>query len=419
MKLFDFFRNKSRKSDEANKQPINRSGVMIVDDSRFSRSVLRDILENEGFEVVGEASDGQEAIDKAKELYPEIMFLDVEMPVLNGLEALPKIIKNDPGINVIMCTALGQKKIIMKATKAGAKDYVIKPYRKENIIDVLAGYESAKAKSKAKPEEIEESQESSIHTSVDTEEESPSPHKEIELSTNYEDKQYKKYDVVGDVEVSDNEEEVDDLATWYTYTEEVEESQDSDSLSETDEQEESSKIDQEEASKSDQEEEVIEEDLTIVEDFSFIWSDRFASQDFNFFNKTARKMERVHLLDYDSSNTMRDSLEQIPSDKLMFIGMMRAYTLGDKSIDQLNSESASIELSVVNNDNRSLLDDIIKGDIQTKEISMSDYISNFNVSDMNLDLQDKDKESVTRQLVNNKYNRSFYTQDNYTTNHSQ
>ena len=151
MKLFKFFNDKSdRPSDTVNGPEIERNGVVIVDDSRFSRNVLRDILENEGFEVVGEAGDGQEAIDKAKELSPEIIFLDVEMPVMDGLGALGKIMKYDPGINVIMCTALGQKKIIMEATRAGAKDYVIKPYRKESITDVLIPYKEAKAEAKAK-----------------------------------------------------------------------------------------------------------------------------------------------------------------------------------------------------------------------------------------------------------------------------
>ena len=151
MKLFKFFNDKSdRPSDTVNGPEIERNGVMIVDDSRFSRNVLRDILENEGYEVVGEAGDGQEAIDKTKDLSPEIIFLDVEMPVMDGLGALSKIMKYDPGINVIMCTALGQKKIIMEATRAGAKDYVIKPYRKESITDVLIPYKEAKAEIKAK-----------------------------------------------------------------------------------------------------------------------------------------------------------------------------------------------------------------------------------------------------------------------------
>ena len=136
MKLFKMLSNS--KSNNIESDPvIKREGVMIVDDSRFSRNVLRDILVSEGFEVVGEASDGLEAVQMAKEIRPEYIFLDVEMPKLDGLGALPRLLENDPGVNVIMCTALGQKKIIIEATKAGAKDYVIKPYKKENITDLL------------------------------------------------------------------------------------------------------------------------------------------------------------------------------------------------------------------------------------------------------------------------------------------
>lgn len=114
-----------------------RKGVLIVDDSRFSRNVLRNILSNEGYNVIGEAADGKEAIEKAKKLKPKYIFMDVEMPKLDGLGAIPAILANDPGTYIIMCTALGQKKIIVEAAKAGARDYVIKPYKKENIVNVL------------------------------------------------------------------------------------------------------------------------------------------------------------------------------------------------------------------------------------------------------------------------------------------
>ncbi|NLK03665.1 MAG: response regulator, partial [Clostridiales bacterium] len=134
MKLFKVMGDKSKEKPEPT---IDRKGIMIVDDSRFSRNVLRDILVNEGFDVVGEAKDGLEAVELAAKLKPEFIFLDVEMPKLDGLGALPQLLSNDPGVNIIMCTALGQKKIIIEATKAGAKDYVIKPYRKENIVDLL------------------------------------------------------------------------------------------------------------------------------------------------------------------------------------------------------------------------------------------------------------------------------------------
>ena len=106
MKLFKVMGDKSKEKPEPT---IDRKGIMIVDDSRFSRNVLRDILVNEGFDVVGEAKDGLEAVELAAKLKPEFIFLDVEMPKLDGLGALPQLLSNDPGVNIIMCTALGQK----------------------------------------------------------------------------------------------------------------------------------------------------------------------------------------------------------------------------------------------------------------------------------------------------------------------
>ena len=112
-------------------------GVMIVDDSKFSRKILNEILVSEGFTIVAEAKNGLEAIEMAKEKKPKYVFLDVEMPVLDGLGALPKILEANPGTNVIMCTAMGQQNIIEKAARAGAKDYVLKPFKNENIINVM------------------------------------------------------------------------------------------------------------------------------------------------------------------------------------------------------------------------------------------------------------------------------------------
>ena len=112
-------------------------GVMIVDDSKFSRKILSEILIAEGFTIIAEAKNGLEAIEMAKEKKPKYVFLDVQMPVLDGLGALPKILEVHPEANVIMCTAMGQQNIILEAAKAGAKDYVLKPFKSENIISVM------------------------------------------------------------------------------------------------------------------------------------------------------------------------------------------------------------------------------------------------------------------------------------------
>jgi len=111
--------------------------ILIVDDSRFSRNILRDIIKSEGYFNIMEAGDGLEAIEMAKQNSPEYIFMDVAMPKLDGLGAIPKILEIEPNAHIIMCTAMGQKSIIVEALKIGAIDYVIKPYKKENIVGVM------------------------------------------------------------------------------------------------------------------------------------------------------------------------------------------------------------------------------------------------------------------------------------------
>jgi len=113
-------------------------GILIVDDSKFSRNILKDILKNEGFNVIAEAKNGLEAIELTKQKKPKYIFMDVEMPMLDGIGAIPRILEVDPSVHIIMCTAMGQKNIIVEAARSGAKDYVLKPYKKENIIRVLS-----------------------------------------------------------------------------------------------------------------------------------------------------------------------------------------------------------------------------------------------------------------------------------------
>ena len=149
MKLLKSANDNSENNNQrsSNKVPeINRNGILIVDDSRFSRNILKDILKNEGYFVVGEASDGLEAVEMTKQKKPEYIFMDVEMPKLDGLGAIPRILEIDSGVHIIMCTALGQKNIMVEAAKAGAKDFVIKPYTKDNIISVLDVIVKAKQK---------------------------------------------------------------------------------------------------------------------------------------------------------------------------------------------------------------------------------------------------------------------------------
>lgn len=128
--------NKTKNEEPAARQK-HKHDFLVVDDSKFSRSILTDILRNEGYNIVGEAGDGFEAIELAKEKRPNFIFMDITMPNMDGLTAAKEIIKENPDVNIIMCSALSQKKIIVEAIKAGAKDFVIKPYKKENILNVV------------------------------------------------------------------------------------------------------------------------------------------------------------------------------------------------------------------------------------------------------------------------------------------
>ena len=111
--------------------------ILIVDDSRTSRKILRGLLEESGHEVVAEAENGQEGVDKYKEFNPDITTLDITMPVMDGLEALTKIKEYDKNAKVIMVTAAGQQNKMVEAIKNGASEFVTKPFEKENILKII------------------------------------------------------------------------------------------------------------------------------------------------------------------------------------------------------------------------------------------------------------------------------------------
>ena len=113
------------------------SKVLIVDDSRTSRKILKGILEGAGHEVVGEAVDGQDGVEKYKELSPEVVTLDITMPVLDGLGSLAEIKKADPNARVIMVTAAGQQIKMVEAIKLGAAEFVTKPFEPDVILAMV------------------------------------------------------------------------------------------------------------------------------------------------------------------------------------------------------------------------------------------------------------------------------------------
>lgn len=111
--------------------------ILIVDDATFMRIKLRDILEKNDYEVVGEAEDGIQAVEKFKELSPDIVTMDITMPEMDGIEALKQIKEIDPDSKILMCSAMGQQSMVMDAIRAGALDFIVKPFDTERVIKAL------------------------------------------------------------------------------------------------------------------------------------------------------------------------------------------------------------------------------------------------------------------------------------------
>src|SRR5699024_2407896 len=100
--------------------------ILIVDDAAFMRMMIKDILEKNGFDVVGEAEDGKEAVEKFKELTPDLITMDITMPEKDGVTALKEIRQIDSAAKIIMCSAMGQQAMVIDAIQAGAKDFIVK-----------------------------------------------------------------------------------------------------------------------------------------------------------------------------------------------------------------------------------------------------------------------------------------------------
>ncbi|RQD69090.1 MAG: response regulator [Tindallia sp. MSAO_Bac2] len=111
--------------------------VLIVDDATVVRKLISMTLEELGYEAVGEAVNGLDAVVKCGELKPDVVFLDITMPQMDGLTAIPKLIEKNPSVKIIVCSALGQKEMVMKAIQKGAVNFVVKPFEKETIEKVM------------------------------------------------------------------------------------------------------------------------------------------------------------------------------------------------------------------------------------------------------------------------------------------
>ncbi|MBW5448297.1 response regulator [Cohnella sp. CFH 77786] len=111
--------------------------IMIVDDAAFLRAMLREILTQGGHEVVTEASDGEDAVEKYKTYRPDLVTMDITMPVMEGVEALKRIRGFDAAAKVIMCSAVGQRQMILEAIQNGAKDFIVKPFQSSRVLEAV------------------------------------------------------------------------------------------------------------------------------------------------------------------------------------------------------------------------------------------------------------------------------------------
>lgn len=111
--------------------------VLVVDDAAFMRMMVRDILTKNGYEVVGEAENGMKAVEKYSELHPDLTTMDITMPEMDGISAVKAIRKIDPNAKIIMCSAMGQQAMVIEAIQAGARDFIVKPFQADRVLEAV------------------------------------------------------------------------------------------------------------------------------------------------------------------------------------------------------------------------------------------------------------------------------------------
>ncbi len=111
--------------------------ILIVDDAAFMRMMIKDILSKNGYEVAGEAENGARAIEKYKELIPDLVIMDITMPEVDGIQAVKEIKKVNGDAKIIMCSAMGQQAMVIESIQAGARDFIVKPFQAERVIEAV------------------------------------------------------------------------------------------------------------------------------------------------------------------------------------------------------------------------------------------------------------------------------------------
>lgn len=112
--------------------------ILIVDDAQFMRMMLKNILSGAGYEIVGEGENGVQAIEKYKDLKPDLVVMDMIMPEMGGIDAVREIVKLDAGAKVLMCSAMGQQALVVEAIQVGARDFIVKPFQPAGVLEAVA-----------------------------------------------------------------------------------------------------------------------------------------------------------------------------------------------------------------------------------------------------------------------------------------
>jgi two-component system chemotaxis response regulator CheY len=111
--------------------------ILIVDDAAFMRMMIKDILVNNGYEILGEANNGLKAVELYRKERPDVVTMDITMPDMDGIAAVKEIRSQDPSAKIIMCSALGQQSMVMEAIQAGARDFIVKPFQPDRVLEAL------------------------------------------------------------------------------------------------------------------------------------------------------------------------------------------------------------------------------------------------------------------------------------------
>ena len=111
--------------------------VLVVDDAAFMRMILKDILTKNGFEIAGEATDGNDALNKYKDLRPDLVTMDITMQNCDGIQAVKAICTFDANARIVMCSAMGQQAMVVEAIQAGAKDFIVKPFQADRVLEAI------------------------------------------------------------------------------------------------------------------------------------------------------------------------------------------------------------------------------------------------------------------------------------------